>query len=256
MRVGEATTIGDAIRPANRVVSEAVDLADRLAGLGRRVADQVARAVLVGAAFPLSELLEALNQLVCGRESALPVALALTGGFLVALVHGAPLARAGDVHALFDAKLAAASTADAGASSRFLAIPLMPDACPGAGGFTRTNVAAAIRAADRFVLGGTSAGRRARNTPVRDGFIRGELSSPFAGWGARRHTRVTDEAIGQRLAVHGIVASTAVLGFVPPFGCFFERVRVAIGAANERVGARRFPGPATTPKAKHDSDVG
>jgi len=64
----------------------------------------------IDAAHALAQAFEALHELMGGCEATLSVLLPLAGGLLIALVDGPPLASAGNVHALLDAELTAATS--------------------------------------------------------------------------------------------------------------------------------------------------
>jgi formate-dependent nitrite reductase membrane component NrfD len=135
----------------------------------------------IDAAHAVTESLETLDELVGRGEAALAVLLALTTGLLIALVHGAPLAGARDVHALFDAELTATASADTTLARRLFAISLVPDAYAGTGGLARIDVVTRVAAAYRLEDAGAIAARGTGNAPtaIRVG----------------RHALVTHEAI-------------------------------------------------------------
>jgi len=120
----------------------------------------------IDATHALAEAFETLDQLMRWCESALAVFLALTGRLLIALVYGAPLAGARNVHALFNAKLIAAASADTALARWLFAVSLMPDAYAGTGGLARIDVVTRVAAAYRLEDAGAIAARRTGNAPT------------------------------------------------------------------------------------------
>jgi hypothetical protein len=96
----------------------------------------------------------------------LAVFLTLTGCLLVALVYGAPLAGARNVHALFNAKLIATASADTALSRRPLAVSLVPNPDTGTGGLACIDVVSRVSTTDRLEDAGAIAARGTGNTPI------------------------------------------------------------------------------------------
>jgi hypothetical protein len=107
---------------------------------------------------------------------------------------------------------------------RLLAVALVANAHAGAGCFASVDVVAAVTAANRLENPRAIAARRTGNTPRR---IR-----------TRRDARcvralISDEAIVGRPTMHRLVATTAVLDVMLAAGSIFERIGLAVLAANE-----------------------
>jgi hypothetical protein len=194
------------------------------------------RAVRIVVAHAFTEVFQTFDELVRRREAALSVLLSLTRRPLVALIHWAPLASARDVHALFDAEMVAAPGSHTAFTGRLLAVALVANTHPGAGGFAGVGVVSAVTAANRLKHPRAIAARRAGNAPIRVR-VRREAG--------RVRALVSDEAVVGRPTVHRLFAATAVLDVMLAAGSIFDRIGLAVLAAKESLDRTR--GVATGP---------
>jgi hypothetical protein len=176
------------------------------------------RAIAVVAAHPLAKALEAFDELVRRRETALPVLLPLARGLLIALVDGTPLARARDVHPSFYAQVVATARAHAAIAGRLFAVALVPNANAGTRGLAGVDVVAAVTAAHRFKDARAIAASGTRDAPVR---IR------------PGHARVANEAILGCSTVHGLVAAATVGNVMLAASRVLDRIGLPVFAADE-----------------------
>lgn len=170
----------------------------------------------VDAAHALTEMLQALDELVGRREAALTIGLSLATRLLVALVHRTPFAGACDVHALLDAELAAAAGAHAALPWGLFAVAFVLNPNAGAGGLACVDVVPPISAADRFEDARAIASGGPRNAPF-----------------GVRLALIADEAIIRRAAVHRFGAAAAMLDVALAADGFFDGICRAIRAADK-----------------------
>jgi hypothetical protein len=183
-------------------------------------------------------VLEALDELVRGREAALPVLLTLARRLLITLVHRVPLTAAREVHTLFDAKMVAAPRSHTAFAGRLLAVPLVPNPYAGTRHLTSIDVVASVAATHRLEDAGAIAVSGAWNAPV-GVRIRGEAGrirsvvSTFARGPRRWRALVADEAVIGRPAMHRFVATAAVLDVMLAAGSVLDGIRLAVFTADE-----------------------
>jgi hypothetical protein len=149
----------------------------------------------IDAAQALAVALQTLDQLMRRGKSALAILLTLAGGLLIALIHGAPLAGARDVHALFNTKLVATTGSNTAFTRRLVTEPFMTNADTRTRCFAGVDVIAAVAAAYGLEHAWAITTRGPGNTPMCSG---------------TRQALVTHETIRERLAVHRLITRSAV----------------------------------------------